>query len=69
MTTWTLLWGAVWLAVGIYAVVSVYRNRMYVRSLLPTPGNQKIVRAQYGWLALGLLAILVGLWRLSAYFR
>jgi hypothetical protein len=67
--TWTLILGGVWLALGIYDVASVIRNRMYVRSLRSTPGNQRIVLAQKGWLALGLLAILVGLWRLSAYFR
>jgi hypothetical protein len=67
--TWTLLSAAVWLAVGIYAVASVYRNQMYVRSLPPSPGNQKIVRGQKAWFVFGLVAIMLGVWRLSAYFR
>jgi hypothetical protein len=61
--------GAVWLALGVYALASVYRNGMYLRSLPPTAGNQTIARAQKVWFALGIVAILVGLWRLSAYSR
>ncbi len=58
----------VWLAVGIYLVVTTLRNRAYVNGLPPTKGNSAIKRQDRLVLLFGVGAIGIGLWHSFRYF-
>ena len=67
--TLRLAFALLWLAGGVYGVVTGLRHRAYVRSLPRTPGNDGIKRQERIYFIASVIMILIGIINLVVALR